>query len=319
MQKNFSRKNIFDVIEGYYLSQFLIHLNRLGYFTSRGLLKEKLPANIINLLHVLSERTDIIKKVKGRFVVAEPYRPYTGLGFHIDKLLQAYGNVEAGKKDFRLSIDEQQFALAYKKVYPYQDWSFLLDIIKGLPVQHLLDLGCGAGALTLQFCNMKKANTALGIDASKEMCSTARQFTRAAKLSSRVKIYCGLAEDFDSILPAAALQKTDIIVAGNLFNELFDGGGAAAIGLLKRLKKFFPGRYLMVVDYYGMLGTRRSGDPARTHNYVHDMIQLFSGQGVPPAGYKQWNKLYKSAGCKLEEVLEGQSQGVNWFVHKLLL
>jgi SAM-dependent methyltransferase len=188
-----------------------------------------------------------------------------------------------------------------------------------MPVHHLLDLGCGAGALTVQFCQQGKNHTAVGIDAGSEMCSTARYFIKQAKLSTRIKIHCERAENFASVLPATVIQQTDIIVAGNLFNEFFKDEGTAAVRLLKKLKQYFPGRYLIVVDYYGILGTANYNDADLTHNYVHDMLQLFSGQGVPPANYKKWQKLYKAAGCILAEVTEGQSQGVNWFLHKLLL
>jgi len=44
-------------------------------------------------------------------------------------------------------------------------------------------------------------------------------------------------------------------------------------------------------------------------------MQLFSGQGVPPANYKAWNKYYTKAGCKLLNVYEGTNSGVNWFIH----
>jgi SAM-dependent methyltransferase len=321
MKKKAIRKDIFEVIEGYYISQILIYLNQAGYFLPGKNKKNKLPANNLNnLLQVLYERTDIIQKNRaGGFAVAEKYSAYTGLGFHIEKLLQAYGHVNIAGKGFGLITDETAFAQAYKNVYPYQDWKFLLDVISTMPVKHLLDLGCGAGALTVQFCKQGKNHTAVGIDSGPEMGSTARHFIKQAKLSSRIKIHCEQAENFASVLPATVIQQIDIIVAGNLFNEFFKYEGTAAVRLLKQLKQYFPGRYLIMVDYYGILGTASYNDAGLTHNYVHDMLQLFSGQGVPPSNYKKWQQLYKAAGCTLVEVTEGQSQGVKWFLHKLLL
>lgn len=320
MNKKTPQKNIFDLIEGYYLSHALIFLQEAGYF-SGGKQKRKLAEpQLEQLLQVLSERTDIIKKKKnGKFAVADVYAGYHALGFHIEKLLQAYGHITPRKDRFSLKIDGKKFAEAYKKVVPYQDWRFLLNTIKQLPVNHLLDLGCGAGTLAVQFCKQKKERTAVGIDANKKMCSTAREFILKAKLSSRIKIYTGKAESFHHVLPANTIKQTDLVIASNLFNELVANGGTAAIRLLMQLKKYFPGKMLLVADYYGILGTPRCCDPLLSHNYVHDMIQLFSGQGVPPANYQQWQWLYQLAGCRLESVTEGTSQGVNWFVHRVLL
>lgn len=316
-----TQKNLFDIIEGFYLAQILMFLNDAGYFTHKKNITHSIPeAELLPLLQVLAERTDIIKKKRsGGFTVADEYAHYPLLGFHIEKLLQAYGNVAPAKNKFRLQIDGKKFAGAYKKVYPFQDWQFLLDMIEGWPVNHLLDLGCGMGKLAVQFGKQDKKHTAVGIDAAKEMCSAARSFIREAKLSTRAKIVCAKAEAFHRVLPPAVMERTDIIVASNLLNEFFSGEGEAVISLLKQLKKSFPGRPLMVVDYYGILGTSRNSDPGLRHNYVHDMVQLFSGQGVPPAHYRQWQKLYRRAGCMLEAVTEGRSQGVNWFVHQVRL
>lgn len=313
------QKNLFDIIEGFYLSQILIFLNEAGHF-SKEKKKAVDAAHLDQLLQVLLESTNIIKKQRnGDFELAEEYASYPALGFHIDKLLQAYGHVAPNKNKFRLQIDGKKFAGAYKKVYPFQDWQFLLSMIEGWPVNHLFDLGCGMGKLAVQFCEQDKKHTAIGIDVGREMCTAARSFIQEAKLAKRAKIYCAKAEAFHRVLPPAVMERTDIIVASNLLNEFFSGEGEAVISLLKQLKKYFPGRPLMVVDYYGILGTSHQNDPELRHNYVHDMIQLFSGQGVPPANYKQWQKLYRRAGCVLEEVTEGRSQGVNWFVHRVRL
>lgn len=314
-----AKKDLFDIIEGFYLSQILVFLQDSGYFSNPRKVTIK-PEHLEQLLLVLAENTHIIKKQRnGKFVLSDAYQHYPLLGFHTDKLLKAYGHPALAKNKFRLQINEKEFADAYKKVYPFQNWQFLLDMIKDWPVNHLLDLGCGMGKLAVEFCKQDKKHTAAGIDAGKEMCLAARGFIRKEKLGSRAKIFCEKAEAFHRVLPATVIERTDIIVASNLLNEFFSGDGTAVVALLKQLKKYFPGKPLLVVDYYGILGTPRHADAGLRHNYVHDMIQLFSGQGVPPASRKHWGKIYRRAGCTLEAVSEGRSQGVNWFVHLVWL
>jgi hypothetical protein len=131
MKKKAIRKDIFEVIEGYYISQILIYLNQAGFFLPGKNKRFNIPANDLNnLLQVLWERTDIIKKNRaGDFRVAEKYSSYTSLGFHIEKLLQAYGHVDIAGKGFGLITDETAFAQAYKNVYPYQDWKLLVPCL----------------------------------------------------------------------------------------------------------------------------------------------------------------------------------------------
>lgn len=319
MKKATAKKNLFDIIEGFYLARALVFLNKAGYF-SGGTKNKPGIKNLESLLQVLYDNTDIIKKQRGgHYVLSEKYAAYPSLGFHIDKLLQAYGHIVPGKNKFRLAIDEQEFADAYKKVYPFQNWQFLLDMIANRPVHHLLDIGCGTGKLAVEFCKLNKNNTATGIDAGKHICSTARSFIKKENCAGRAKVYCARAELFHKVLPQTVIAQTEILTASNLLNEFFSGTGEGVVTLLKKLKKYFPGRPMLVVDYYGILGTPRSNDPELRHNYVHDMLQLFSEQGVPPANYKQWRQLYRRAGCTLESVTEGRSQGVQWFVHELRL
>jgi hypothetical protein len=156
-------------------------------------------------------------------------------------------------------------------------------------------------------------------NARMEMCQTAYHFVRRAKLYTRIQIYCEQAIWFNRVLSATELEQTDIIVASNLLNEFFGSEGVPAVRLLRKLKRYFPGRSLLVVDYYGVLGTAHQADASLTHNYVQDMLQLFSGQGVPPSTYRQWQKIYRQADCESKLVYEGKNSGVNWFIHQVML
>ena len=81
------------------------------------------------------------------------------------------------------------------------------------------------------------------------------------------------------------------------------------------MKKAFPGKFLVVVDYYGSFNTREANNKDLQHNYVHDVMQILTGQGVPPKNYKEWNEYYAKAKCNLLHVHEGRSNGIKWFIH----
>jgi hypothetical protein len=75
----------------------------------------------------------------------------------------------------------------------------------------------------------------------------------------------------------------------------------------------------VITDYYSIYGTSAAANPVLQHNYLHDIMQIFSGQGLTPKDYKGWNVLYRKAGCRLLNVFEGESIGIKWFIHVLQL
>jgi hypothetical protein len=103
-------------------------------------------------------------------------------------------------------------------------------------------------------------------------------------------------------------------------NELFSRGPEEAIRFLQRLRGRFRGKDLWIVDYYGRLGigrtTRKVGGG---HGLLHDVVQILSGQGVPPATSKEWGKIYRSAGCRLIEAHDFGSADIEWFIHRVRL
>ena len=49
------------------------------------------------------------------------------------------------------------------------------------------------------------------------------------------------------------------VIACQVVNEMFRSGVESAIAWLHRIRKTLPGRPVLVNDYYGRLGTRRTG------------------------------------------------------------
>jgi hypothetical protein len=173
------------------------------------------------------------------------------------------------------------------------------------------------GGLMARYCSGGKKRKAIGIDNNRGLCKRGNRLIENNGLKSRARIYFGDVMKMDETIPKRSLDTIEIVVANNFMNELFGGSSIKKPieGLLIEFKKTFPGRFLVIMDYYGVFGTKRKNDPRLQHNYMHDIMQLFSGQGVPPPDYKAWNKYYSKAGCKLLHVYEGTNSGVNWFIH----
>lgn len=312
------KKNIFDIIEGYYLSHFLRHLCQKKIITpgSTAIRFSKQDPFTENMLRFIADKTDILVERKGAFVLSKKYAHYTSLGYHIDKLIDSYGNFDFTNKRRILQLNKPAFAASKEKTTPYFDYALLQAILDKVDGSSILDLGCGMGGLMAGYCSGDKKRRAIGIDNNRGLCKRGNRLFENNKLKSRARIYYGDVLKIDEAIPKRSRDAVDIVVANNFMNELFGSGvKKPAEILLAELKKTFPDRYLVIMDYYGVFGTSRRNHPLLQHNYMHDIMQLFSGQGVPPANYKAWNKYYSKAGCKLLQVFEGTNTGISWFIH----
>jgi ubiquinone/menaquinone biosynthesis C-methylase UbiE len=106
--------------------------------------------------------------------------------------------------------------------------------------QHVLDVGCGTGALTLRAA--KRGATVKGIDVNARMLEIAQQRAEEAGLADRVELCeMGVAE-----LDGEAEQSYDAVTSGLCFSELTEGERVYALKEAYRVLK--PGGLLLVAD-----------------------------------------------------------------------
>jgi SAM-dependent methyltransferase len=322
VKKKVNKKNVIDIIESYYLAHFIRYLQKENIFNAAGYVNQQYAKDktILYILSFLHLRTDIVTwhSQKG-YCLARKYASYPQLGFYMDKFIGAYGNFDFNKADKILQIDQQEFADAYEKVQPFCNYAFMLYLIGELKAEHILDLGCGMAGLITGFCKSAAGRRATGIDSNPYNCKKVKSRLVKEGLQKSVKIICGNAADFKKLLPGITCKSVDVVYAANLINEFFGKGNDAAVEFLQQLKDTFSGKKMVITDYYRTYGTGEAANPALQHNYLHDIMQIFSGQGLTPKDYKGWNTLYKKSGCRLLNVFEGESTGIKWFIHVLQL
>jgi hypothetical protein len=147
------------------------------------------------------------------------------------------------------------------------------------------------------------------------MCSEARLQIAHLNLRGKIKIIRADARKVDSALAPSVRLKVEAIHLGSLLNEFCAGDNSGVISFLRRLKRIFPSRLLFVVDYYGKLQRGRPVSSAYRHTLLHDLIQEASSQGTPPPDLQSWLAIYDIANCTVESVSEGESDGIEWFLH----
>jgi SAM-dependent methyltransferase len=334
------RASAIDAIEGFYLTHVLNYFHRLGLLAEIGegvsvhVLADKYgfdSKRLEVLLEFLAERSKVIVRCGGRDRPSK-YKLADGdmasdysLGFQLDKFVGGYGPAIAdlglcllpGKVGAAL-VDREIESAAYHRVGSPPN-PVVLAIMSSLRYPALLDLGCGPGTTLAALAGRDAAFVGWGVDLTEAMCVKARSCLDNFGVSDRIEIIHADARFIDAAVTASIRQRTEVIHCKGLMNELFGGGGAEATAYLGQLRRAFPGRLLLNVDYYGKLGRLRHLPSRYRHTLLHDVVQTITGQGIPPADSAGWADVYSAAGAELEHAYEGDDSGIEWCVHVVRL
>lgn len=326
------RLSVFDLVEAFQLGHAVAALHDIGLLASlqrrpatvRALAREaRVDPNLLGgLLEIAAARTDLLRKRRGRFATTDSYG--RSARFLLDMYTGAYGQTAARlttllRRPSRApgTVDRRRHARAFETAD-----AFLVGPLPAMIVQlgmgHLLDLGCGTGALLIEIAARDAGFVGWGLEFNPTLCRVARQRIRAAGVDGRVRVLVGDCTKLREALPAAVVAAVRTVTMGDVANEMFAGGAARFTTWLRDLRALLPGRCLLISDYYSRLG--RVGRPRRAtdrETLLHDFAQIISGQGLPPATQREWWAIYKRAGCRLVHVLEDRA--TTRFIHLLML
>lgn len=327
----------YEVIQGFYLGHvvFALHahgvLKRLETWQSAEALAKhlRLDAKLLqSLLAFLYASTNLLSRDRrGFYRLRRQYANYALLSFQIEKFLGAYRPPLASLTDVLRNpslgeklTDEIALANAFGALGLQSEPCAGAQIIRSLGVRVLVDIGCGPGTLLCDLAGQDREFQGWGLDKSSAMCRIARQRLVSGGLSGRVKIIRGDARYLGRYFGPRQRSSVEALYAGSLLNEWFSKGTNQAVRFLKEAKSLFPGRVLIIDDYYGRLNLNQRSVTDRTrHNIVHDLMQAVTGQGVPPSNFRSWRSVYRAAGCKLLRSYEGVADGLTWFYHVIQL
>jgi SAM-dependent methyltransferase len=319
---------VYDLVEAFQLSHAVATLHDLKIFealkkpaTADELsAKHGLDASLLRgMLEYVAARTDLLRRRGERFGTTGNYTG--GSRFLLDLYVGAYGgNASQLAKLLRdpsgaqAAVDRARHARAFDAV-DGSTLGILPELIRRLEFNHVLDLGCGNGALLLELAGQDPGFVGWGMDLNPAMCREARARIRAARLGKRVHVLEGDCGNLNDELPAKVSAQVRAVTACQVANEMFTDGHTRAIAWLRDMRNALPGRPLLIADYYGQLGQKKR----RLHRetLLHDYAQLISGQGVPPASAAEWRSIYARAGCLLVHIIEDKA--TTRFIHILRL
>jgi SAM-dependent methyltransferase len=320
---------LLELIEGHQLARLLLWFLREGILEQ--LVETRSAAELAQprgmdeafldlALAYAAERSDVVEVHEGGYRLAAG-RDLGVTTFLLEQYLGAYGpnlqRLDRVARDPACAgelVDRSAHAAAFDAV-DRPSFSALPQVVGSLGLSPWLDLACGTGTLLAAVGREQPRLTGWGVDASEAMCARARARLAAAGLGERFEIV-----EADALASPESVAETcgeaAVLTAASLVNELFTVGTTRAVEWLTRLRAGFPGRLLVVADYYGQLGHATSD--RSWHTLLHDFVQLISGQGVPPPDREAWAAIYEAAGCQLAHAYEGEG-AVRWFVHLVAL
>jgi SAM-dependent methyltransferase len=320
-----------DLVKGYYLGAVVYHLHRLGIL---ALLSQPATAAEVSarfglnsdvlehLLHYLYSYSDILDTVSpGCYVMNPTCQAYGDFGFHIDKFIGAYGplfqdldQILHSERADKALVNHDLLSEAFAAT-PRDGVATIAGIVSQWNAASLLDLGCGPGMLLEYLCASTPAFVGWGVDLSPAMCRRANARLSNSGFSSRATIVCGDCRNLHTLLPEAELNRIQAVYGGSIMNEFFGNGNTEAVNFLRYLRSILPGRLFFIADYYGKLGRSDSEAQANIHTFNQDLVQILSGQGIPPADLRGWVSVYEGAECSIQHAYECDADGLQWFVH----
>jgi hypothetical protein len=180
----------------------------------------------------------------------------------------------------------------------------------------VVDLGCGPASLLVGMASRHPAFTGIGVDANPAMCAAAEEAIVRRGVEGQVTILEGDALAVLATLPEGTRRQVTAIYGRSFFNACFGRGPAQAVDAVRRLAGLFPGRLVVVDDYYGELERCPTGrSPDHRAACLQDLVQVWSGQGVPPGDRDGWAAVYAAGNARLRRSYEGDADGFRRFVH----
>ena len=329
MEKIPDRWQTFDLVEAFQLAQAVVALHDLGVLEILGqpstaeelAAKRKLDPDLLRgTLEFVAARTNLLRKSAAeRFVVTRNYAAESR--FLLNLYVGAYGGnaVELKKllsnpSSAPAMVDRAHYAQAFA-AFDGSALGILPEIIRQLGFEQMLDIGCGNGELLLALARKDSKFIGWGIDINRAMLRVAQDRIRRSHLEKRLLLFEGDCRNLKAALPARVRANIRSLAACNVANEMFHDGQRHCIKWLQQLRKLFPERPLLILDYYGQLGKKSRRGPMERKTLLHDYAQLISGQGIPPSNAREWRAIYSRAGCRLVHIIEDNT--TTRFIHLL--
>ncbi len=334
------RLTLLDAIEGMYLAEAVDFLHREGLLAALGE-GASVPAlaeahgfdadALLRLVEYVALRCDVLERIDGergaRYAASPAYRDGSGPAYLLDQYAGGFGPALRNLREVLRApaeagrfVDRARHGAAYRYAASGSNAPEVIALVEELGIGVLLDVGCGGGQLLAELAAARPEFRGIGIDANPAVIEPARRALADRGLTGRVELLCGDIPSLETQLSPERRASVDALAAVSVANAYAAGyPGRTIEDFLRALQALFPNRFLFLCDYYGRLGAVPDEPERFRRTLLHDLAQVISGEGVPPAEIAAWRAIYERAGCSLVAHFEGEADGIARFVHLIQL
>ena len=309
-----------SIRNGYIRSFLIFALHEVGVFealrrggpkTTEELAKKcSVNAHILDgILHFLLHADKVLEKKNGRFSLTERGKwlfedPVLAMSFGAvgGYACLLYELVPTLRNEKRYGVDfERRGDLIAKGSYytGKGNYPWVVSQLAQLGVRTVADLGCGLADVLIGFCRLDPKLKGVGVDISQDALKEATLRVKEAALSERIRLVQGditRPETFGS-----AVKEAEAFNGIMVFHEFLRDGEEAVVEMFRRMKKEFPGRYLLVGEFDRLSDEEFQAMPFadRIHPLFYQyVIHPLTWQGLPMEK-ERWLSLFERAGLRL--------------------
>jgi len=265
------------------------------------------------VLHFLLNSDHILEKLGDKFGLTPRGLTYL---FTDQVLTMSYGAIGAyscllyyllpalrGEKTYGIDFERPGDLLARGSFYtgrPNYEW--IVSELSQLGAKRIADLGCGACEVLIAFCQLDSTLQAVGVDISRTALIEAKQRTDSAGLSDRIRLVHGDVTHPESF--ELDMMDVDAFHALMAFHEFLRDGEEAVVEILRKMKKYFPGKYFLLGEFNPYTDEEFQSLPysQRMHPlFYQHIIHTLTPQGQP-IRMDRWLRIFEKAGVKVVSV-----------------
>lgn len=184
-----------------------------------------------------------------------------------------------------------------KESYPW-----VVSELRNLGIDTVVDLGCGAAGVLMEFCRLDEQLRGVGIDISEDALSEARRRLADGGLADRVQLAQGDVRDPASYADMA--RHAGAFTCIGVLHEFLRDGEEAVEAILRQMKELFPGRYMFLGEFNRQTDEefRKLPIPKRIRGLFYQYIMHpLSAQGLPMSR-RRWTDLFERVGVDCVEI-----------------
>ncbi|MYN45771.1 methyltransferase domain-containing protein [Pseudoduganella sp. FT93W] len=186
-------------------------------------------------------------------------------------------------------------ALAYRQLARRAP-SQLVSLLAELRPRNVLEIGCGSAPVLRALAVQDTSVSGLAVDNDVNMVALARELVLEQRLSDRITVSVASLLQLAKC-PPTAHAPFDTVVLRSVLNGSF-AEGTEPVRLLSAIASTYQEAQIVISEYLSQLGTSAGAANGSVQTLSHDLIQVFSGQGLPPANLKDWDAIYSAAGVR---------------------